>query len=132
MSSNAAAALIGHPWTPETNCWWLVREYFARCRGIALPDLAGLGRGVRATGWRPVVCGSHGADDIILMRGPSGARHVGVMLAADARLAVLHCDGGLCTTPRGTTAPWGGVVWQPLADLAASGYRDFEFWRAPC
>ena len=45
------------------------------------------------------------------------------------------CTAMVACAPRraGDGVPGGGgVVWQPLADLAASGYRDFEFWRAPC
>jgi hypothetical protein len=120
-----AAGLIGEPWTPERNCWWLVREYFARCRGLALPELADLGAALRASRWRRADDAPR-ADDIVLMRAPLDARHVGVMLAADARLWVLHCDGG--PLPGGARC-WGGVVWQPQELLIGAGYRDFEFWR---
>lgn len=123
-----AAALIGERWTPEHNCWWLVREYFARCRALALPEIDALAAGVRASGWRPVQ-GIPQADDIVLMRAPEGTRHVGVMLAADARLWVLHSDGGMVRATHQDWRCWGGVVWQPIALLIGAGYRDFEFWR---
>lgn len=125
IALHPAAGLIGEPWTPERNCWWLVREYFARCRGLALPELYELGAAVRASAWRRADDAPR-ADDIVLMRTWLASRHVGVMLAADERLWVLHCDGGPLP---GSARCWGGVVWQPLEMLIGAGYGGFEFWR---
>lgn len=127
-----AHPLIGTPWTPERNCWWLVCHYFAARHGVQMPALAIGGddnaaailRAAQASGWRPAQGGSPQEDDVVLMRGPLGGRHIGVIVEADGLVGVLHSDG--CLTPRG---PRGGVVFQSLAAAAADGYRAFEFWR---
>lgn len=128
-----AHRLIGTPWTPEHNCWWLVRHYFAARHGVQLPALAigaagnaaALLRAARASGWQLVARnGEPQEDDVVLMRGPRGRRHAGVIIRADGRAGVLHSDGALCQG-----VPRGHVVFQPLADAAADGYRQFEFWR---
>ena len=131
-----AAPLIGVEWTPERNCWWLVAHYFKERHGVSMPtvsvgpasgevldNVASIKQAAQCSGWRPV-SGPPQADDVLLMRGPFGRRHVGVMLEADGHLGVLHSDGHM--TARG---PCGGVVWQTLADTTAYGYGNFECWR---
>lgn len=132
-----AHALIGTPWTPERNCWWLVCHYFDARHGVQMPALAigaeanalsdsnvaALLQAAQASGWRPAT-GAPREDDVVLMRGPLGGRHVGVMVAANGIVGVLHSDGLL--TPRG---PRGHVVFQTLAEAMADGYGAHEVWR---
>lgn len=129
-----AHPLIGTPWTPERNCWWLVCRYFAGRHGVQMPALAIGGdpgednvaailRAAQASGWRPAR-GAAREDDVVLMRGPLGRRHVGVMVEADGLVGVLHSDGSM--TPHG---PRGQVVFQSLAQATADGYGEHEFWR---
>lgn len=127
-----AHPLIGAPWTPERNCWWLVRHYFAARHGVQMPALsiapgesavAALLQAVQVSGWRRAADPAR-EDDVLLMRGPLGGRHVGVIVEAAGLVGVLHNDGQM--TSRG---PRGHVVFQSLADLAADGYDAFELWR---
>ncbi len=137
-----AAGLIGHPWLPERNCWWLVREWFKRLGGPELPEVdvgddspdnvAAIVRVCSAGGLRPVR-GEPRALDIALVRNPaSGRRHVGVLLVADGRLQMLHSEGGVdheATARARTLKVRGpGVVIEPLAE-ALQRYHGLELWR---
>jgi|GEM_PF-1693662 len=126
-----AARFIGHPWTPATDCWWLVREYFAQRHGIAMPHVdvracdntEALRHAVRASGWVPAQ-GEPREDDVVVMSSPFHRRHVGVMVRADGRLGLLHNEGS-----DGARGPRGGVVFQTLADATSDGYGNFSVWR---
>lgn len=126
MSAHWACALIGQQWTPQRNCWWLVRHVFREQLGIDLPivdveqsdapeNVGAIKRASAASGWRPA-----GGDpqewDVLLMRGPLG-RHVGVLVNANGRLGLLHNteDAGVC--------------WQPLDDVQRLGFTQMELWR---
>lgn len=136
VTSHWAAGLIGKPWRSNAcgpdaySCWGLVRHIFALRHGVSMPNvaigsdtnLAPLFEAARASGWRLAESPAQ-ADDIVLMRGPTG-RHCGYMVLADGRLRVLHADGH--QTARG---PIGCVVSQSLSDAIGGGYHDHEFWR---
>jgi len=62
-------------------------------------------------------------NDIVMMVGATG-RHVGYVVDVASRLLLLHCNGRM--TERG---PVGGVMLQPLRDVACDGYGQFEIWR---
>lgn len=126
MSAHWAASLIGQSWTPERNCWWLVRHVFREQLGIDMPivdvegvdtpeNVAAIKRASATSGWRPAG-GALQAWDIVLMRGPTG-RHVGVMVVANGRLGLLHNVEDL------------GVCWQTLEEVQRMGYSHFEPWR---
>lgn len=134
--------LIDKPWCLDQrgpdgfSCWGLVVHCFDKQQGTLLP-------------WVPVVNGSKHAAleaerairsviksedwelvkpplqgwDIITMRGPSGRRHVGLGVAANGGVYVLHCDGDV--TPDGCV---GRVKLEPLAEVR-SIYKEVELWR---
>lgn len=139
----AAGSLIGEPWSTEHNCWWLVREYFERIGGPALPEIAvgedtpdnvaAIVRVCQAGGLRLIGSGEPQALDIALMRNPqSGRRHVGVLLVADRQVQLLHCEGGVdpeATEREGRLVTRGpGVVAEPLRE-AMQRYHGLELWR---
>lgn len=123
--------LIGKPYQagasgPDSfDCIGLVRYYFKLRHGLDLPDYqvgndtADLLRFTRATGWRRA-----GADrqdeDLVTMTGLAG-RHIGVTVATDEGLGLLHAIGN---------NRLGQVVWQPFETLV--GYRNLETWRRAC
>lgn len=130
-----AAELIGLPYRRgahgphEFDCWGLVRHVFAQIHGIAMPvievgplaadtpaNVAAIKHAAAVSGWAPSGATTPAEHDIVLMNGIDG-RHVGVMVAANGTLALLHCLEGA------------GVCVQPLADLARSGFTGFVFWR---
>lgn len=130
-----AASLIGLPWRegasgPDAfNCWGLVKHWVVRVHGmdLGLVDIAAQASQHRAmaaavrTGWQQV----HDAPqehDIALLRNPgNGGRHVGVLLHANHRLGLLHCEG--CATN-----PNPGVLWEPMGDVLQR-YTGLELWR---
>lgn len=141
-----ASALIGTPWTPEHNCWWLVRHWFHQVVGSDLPDIDVLDAGADHHGQIAHVCAAGALrfvgdalaqpGDIALLRNPgSGARHVGVLLWANGELCLLHSEGAVdaaasaqagrvvCTGP--------GVVCEPLVQ-ALGRYHGLELWRRVC
>jgi len=124
-----AQNLIGLPWSPEQNCWWLVRKIFRDRLQIELPEEAAgvliLAGAAHDTGLRPHE-GLGQADDLVLMRFRDGRRHVGVMVQANGKVGVLHNDGYM--TPAG---PVGCVGFNTLHELTRAGMRDFTFWRRP-
>lgn len=133
--SHWATGLIGLPYLeggagPEAfDCWGLVRYVFETVHGIKMPVIE-VGTHLEATpenarmirhaaevsGWRPTDERLPQVDDIVIMTGLEG-RHVGVMVAANGGLLILHCLEGA------------GVCAQPLSDLSLFGFRDIEFWR---
>lgn len=126
MSMHWAAPLIGQPWTPEHNCWWLVRHVFREQLGIEMPivdvvqvdspeNVAAIKRASTSSGWRPAT-GEPQAWDIVLMRGPTG-RHVGVIVHANGRLGLLHSVEGV------------GVCWHRMDEVQRLGYSHIEPWR---
>lgn len=136
-----ATPLIGKPWRggaagPDAfDCWGLVRWVFERQHGIVMPpvvvgaiggttvdNVTAIKHAARVSGWHTVV-GAPWPDDIVLMHGLKG-RHVGLMVLANGRLGVLHANGY-----HGPVGPVGGVMFQPLAEVAEGGYGNFEFWR---
>lgn len=122
-----ASDLVGLRWTPEFNCWQLVRRVFLERFCIAMPEHAAgvlrLTTAAHESGWRPAAAPAR-ADDIVLMRTLSKRRHVGVIVSVNRRTMVLHNDG--CMMAAG---PVGQVVLTSLAALREQGCRDFEFWR---
>ena len=128
-----ASALIGQPWTPEHDCWYLVRKVFAERYGIKLPpvrvgdlgdvqNVAAIKQASQDSGWRPQE-GEPADGDIVLMRGMDGARHVGVLVDTEHGLRLLHSVGHM--TARG---PSGSVVAQRLRDVEHE-YTEIELWR---
>lgn len=121
-----ASELIGHPHTPECNCWWLVRKVFREQLRIEMPlvdvdakdspeNVAAIKRAAGVSGWRPAT-GEPQEWDIVLMRGPTG-RHVGVMVRANGRLGLLHNVERM------------GVCFHTLDEVQRLGYSGFENWR---
>lgn len=135
MNEHWAKSLVGIPWTPEHNCWWLVRHVFETHYGVTMPNiqvgelrdvdnLAAIQEAAKATGFRPFPETPPQPGDIVLMRGPLGERHVGVMIETNKGPRMLHSEGHMSL--RG---PIGSVVAQPLRDLVREGYTNFEPWR---
>lgn len=127
-----AASLIGTPWTEEHNCWWLVRHVFETQYGIRMPHIEvgerenndAIHKAANVTGFRQFPGSDPVAGDIVLMRGPKGKRHVGVMIETLHGPRLLHSEGHM--SERG---PVGSVVAQPLRALVQEGYTNFEPWR---
>ena len=126
MSAHWASDLIGQPWTHERNCWWLVRHVFKTQLDIDMPvvnveqvdtpeNVSAIKRASATSGWRPA-SGALQEWDIVLMRGPMG-RHVGVMVAANGKLGLLHSIEG------------DGVCWHTMDEVQRMGYGNFEAWR---
>ena len=130
-----AAALIGRPYCrgacgpDEFDCWGLVRYIFEQIHGIAMPviavgpaeadtpdNVAAIKRAAEISGWRPSDDRGPAEHDIVLMSGVDG-RHVGVMVAANGTLLLLHC-----VEPQGVCA-------QPLAEMQRAGFTGATFWR---
>lgn len=126
MTAHWASPLVGEPWTPQRNCWWLVREVFRRRHGLSMPEHAAgvpaLLEAARGNGWARAE-GEPRPDDVVVMAGPTG-RHVGVLVEANGGMLLMHSNGHM--TDRG---PVGAVVLQSLQDAASGGYEDFELWR---
>jgi hypothetical protein len=127
-----AADLIGIPWSPDRNCWWLVREVYRLRFGVELPHLgigdlqaadsvAAIKAAAVAAGIRPA-SGPAQEFDVVLCRDLTGKRHCGVMIEWRAKLQLLHSDGHMSN--RG---PVGSVIRQPLAE--ASQLTNIELWR---
>lgn len=127
-----AAKYIGTPWSPEKNCWWLVREVFRERWGVEMPSIgvgdlqaadnvAVIKEAASRSGWRPAD-GKPEDGDILLCRDITGKRHIGVMVQDGGRLLLLHNDGHM-----GSKGPVGSVVAQPLRD--AEGLSEVELWR---
>ena len=131
-----AAEQVGTPWTPDFNCWALVRKFFADRHGVTMPDVAigdlsdaaldnvsAIKRAAMASGWRRIE-GDARADDLVLMRTPSGRRHIGLCVGLGAQTYVLHNNG--CMTAMGAC---GMVEVESLDDLMRDGFSGFEAWR---
>jgi hypothetical protein len=137
MKMHWAAAYIGKPWQagacgPHAYfCWGLVQAVCAVRHRVSMPTLAvgtadnqhAIFEAVRVIGWSRVD-GPPKADDIALMRTRDGRRHCGYMVEDRGMLGVLHADGH-----QAESGPVGRVVWVPVAEAAAGGYHDIEFWR---
>lgn len=112
-----AHTYIGQAWTPERNCWWLVREAYRRCLDIELPVVPH---------WRTIrqLCRAHRMRrvhdlarqefDIVIMRTPFNL-HAGLLIVANGRIGVLH------------SARETGVVFQPWLEAVAG--TEVELWR---
>lgn len=130
-----ATDLIGRPYRrgahgPDAfDCWGLVRHVFAQIHGIEMPvievgqlddatpdNVAAIKRAAAVSGWKPSDDAQPRENDIVLMNGIDG-RHVGVIVAANGALLLLHCMEQV------------GVCVQPLADLQRMGFHGFVFWR---
>lgn len=122
-------SLVGKDWTPERNCWWLVREAFQFLYSIDLPmvnvaedtpeNVAAIKHAAAVSGWRPVT-GTPQNADVLLLWGTLG-RHIGMMLRLGDTLRVLHCEGG-------PASPRPGVLWEPLP-MVLSRFSKPECWR---
>lgn len=127
-----AAPLIGLPWSRgatgpgEYDCWGLVRHVQRARFGVEMPVLAigsatnwsGLRSMINRTQWGPAAVASDG--DVVTMKGADGA-HVGVVIAVDGSLTVLHCIGNESNA--------GGVITTPIEDLPSLGFGRVEIWR---
>lgn len=127
-----AAPFIGLEWSPERNCWWLVRAVFKDRYGIELPRLgvgdvhaadgvAKIKAAAEAAGIRQV-SGPAKEGDVVLCRDLTGKRHVGVMIEWRGKLQLLHNDGHMSEH-----GPVGSVIRQPLSEAAQ--LTDIELWR---
>jgi hypothetical protein len=139
-SAHWAWPLIGQPWSPARNCWWLMREFFRMRHGLEMPVVAvgELGAGesenvaaiklaARSSGWRPVLGMPSREDDLVVMEDAYGRRHVGVAIQVDGRLLILHNAGSM-----GPAGPTGGVVAQRLPELIDDGFKNMVVWRRAC
>lgn len=106
--THPAAHLIGQAW-PENACFAFVSEYVRNRLHAVLPGVDE----VRGSGWRRVPLAS--PDDVVVMQGPQGRRHVGVWVETPSRVGVLHAHGT--------------VRFETLHTLQSHGYSKFEFWR---
>ena len=127
-----AAPLIGIPWSRgatgphQYDCWNLVRHVQRTHYGIEMPVLAighatnwtGIRAIINTTAWGRVEMPAEG--DLVTMKGAYGP-HVGVVIADDGGLTVLHCIGNEKNS--------GGVITTPLSDLADLGFGRVEIWR---
>lgn len=116
-----ASALIGKPWKPSRNCWWLFRKAWLRRWGDELPEVpadeppgsvairevARIGRAHRVQG--PAVDG-----DAVVMR-TTVELHIGMAVQLGHHLGVLD------------TVQGAGVRWLPWS-VATRGY-EIELWR---
>jgi cell wall-associated NlpC family hydrolase len=130
-----AASLIGLPWAvgaegPDAfNCWGLVKFWCARVHGVDLGrvEVAAHENQARAiaaavrSGWSHVKGPAQEHDIALLCNPVDGGRHVGVVLHANHKLGLLHCEGS-------ATHPTPGVVWEPLGD-ALQRYYGMQLWR---
>lgn len=132
MTQHWASQFIGRPWSPDFNCWALVREVFRVRWGVEMPpigvgDLQAADKVVEIkaaaskSGWRPAD-GPAQDGDILLCRDLTGKRHVGVIIEWRGRPMLLHNDG--YTSEHG---PVGSVVCQPLVE--ATQLTSIELWR---
>lgn len=129
-----ATEMIGKPYRRgahgphEFDCWGAVRYYFAGALGIVMPlievgqvddaidNILAIKRAAKVSGWKPSGDRLPAEHDIVLMANCEG-RHVGVMVADNGALMLLHCLERI------------GVCAQPLSDLARVGFHGFVFWR---
>jgi cell wall-associated NlpC family hydrolase len=138
--SHWAASLVGRPWAPGAegpdsfDCWGLVRYVFRARHGIVMPAVAidsdseevnvrAIKRASQVSGWR-LVLGDPAPDDILLLRGFDGRRHVGIVIEAERRLRLLHANGSRLASGRCS----GAVETPALADALLS-FRSPESWR---
>lgn len=122
-----AAKLIGLEYADVGACWGLVQKAYLARHGVEMPQVLGslhtaarIRHAAYESGYRPADAGPE-EDDIVLMTDQAGLRHVGIMVAANGKLGMLHARGSV--TPRG---PIGSVVWEELRDTP---YSNFQFWR---
>lgn len=127
-----AAEFIGIPWSPERNCWWLVREVFRVRYDVEMPHLgvgdlqaadkvADIKAAAEVVGFRPGD-GPARDGDVLLCRDITGKRHVGVVIEWRGKVQLLHNDGHMSAH-----GPVGSVIRQPLAE--ATQLTDLELWR---
>ncbi len=121
--------LIGLPWSPQFDCWGLVRRVFKERHGIDMPEHAAgvlrITEAAHVSGWRPVQPPAFPQEhDIVLMRNLRKERHVGVIVRANRRLQVLHNDGCMADG-----RPTGAVRLQTLAQMMSEGCSGIELWR---
>jgi hypothetical protein len=112
-----AHTYIGRAWTPEQNCWFLVREVLRMHAQVflpAIPQWQSLRRASRAYQVRRVLAGMPQEFDIVIMRTPFHL-HAGIVVVANGRIGILH-----------STAQT-GVVWEPW--LQAVEDTTVELWR---
>lgn len=146
-----ASQLIGKPWEPGAagpdayDCWGLVCAVMACRVGLPMPSLEWPVSGgdestarqamqqARADGWDRLHDGAAPALwDILFCRQPSGGRHVGVLIAVNGGLHVLHAGGGPSRVrPGAGFARWGAVRLDSIDDLRADGVHTISLWRHP-
>jgi hypothetical protein len=139
MAAHWAAHLIGEPWTPARNCWWLVRQFFALRCGLDMPqvvvgdtedhaaeNVAAIKHTASLSGWRRIE-GEPQVDDVLVMTSPFHRRHVGVVIYADRALRLLHSDGHL-----GERGAVGCVVAPPIDEALRHVAGPVEIWRCSC
>jgi cell wall-associated NlpC family hydrolase len=111
-----AADLVGREWTPEFNCWALVREVIRRKLGIEMPELAaGIPAIVVAGNWH-IAKPPAKEFDLVVAHDLKRKRHVGVLVEWREGLQMLHNVEGE------------GVIRQTLLD-ASRQLAGIEFWR---
>lgn len=118
-----AAKLVGLDYFEVGMCWGLVQICCRERFGHEMPypyDEQSIRAAARRGGWRCVPIGPR-IDDIVVMMAPDGSRHVGFAVDSGSSVAILHA--------RGTPLRGGAVACDPLPELSALGYRQFEFWR---
>jgi hypothetical protein len=120
---NWAAKYIGLDYFEVHMCWGMVQICCRERLDLEMPhahDESSIRAAARRGGWRLMPIGPH-VDDIVVMIAPDGSRHVGYAVHDGSGVSILHA--------RGTPLRGGAVACDTLTELAALGYRQFEFWR---
>lgn len=109
-----AADLIGREYSPDFNCWALVREVVRRRTGFLMPEFdAGIQR--LSAGWERCPVPARELD-LVVGWDIRKQRHVGIMVAFREGLQMLHNVEGE------------GVIRQTLAE-AKGQLGGIELWR---
>lgn len=130
-----AAEMIGTPWAPDHDCWWLARAALRILHGVEILPMRGALRDEdRIEGLRvsAAALGFVRQDQLpppgglVFMRDRLSARHAAVAVELGGQPLLLHSEGRM--TPAG---PSGAVAAEPLSALLARGFHELEFWGPP-
>lgn len=118
--------LVGTPWTPQRNCWWLVREVVRRETGLELPvvsvkhpfdaNVKAIKEAVEVLGFKRIERASLPRPGWIVLTRTVLDLHAGIVVEANGRIGVLD-----------SSHRRGGIYWQTWAD-AIRGAESVELW----